>query len=72
MIITPTYLRKNIFKILDQVIEFGIPVEIKRKGKILKIVPTEKTAKTKNLKNRKLFDCDPEDLIVNWENEWKP
>jgi hypothetical protein len=41
MPLTASKLRENIYRILDQVLETGVPVEIERRGKILKIVPTE-------------------------------
>jgi len=76
-------LRSNIYKILDEVLESGQPVEIERNGQILKIVPpgyTEpkeyKSAKSKFsvLKERKSFyKCDPEELFQNdWLKDWKP
>ena len=39
MIYTPTVLRKNIYAVLDEVLETGNPVEIERKGRRLRIVP---------------------------------
>lgn len=72
MAISVTSLRANIYKILDQVLETGIPVEIKRKGKIITIIPPEKTDKLKNLKNRKILNCDPNEIIhMDWSKEWK-
>src|SRR5688572_10675401 len=32
---------EDIYRILDQVLETGVPVEIERRGKLLKIVPVE-------------------------------
>jgi hypothetical protein len=32
---------EDIYRILDQVLETGVPVEIERHGKLLKIVPVE-------------------------------
>jgi len=37
--ITVTELRGNIYKLLDEVLNTGIPIEIKKGGKKLKIVP---------------------------------
>jgi len=36
---TPSRLRENLYRILDQILETGEPVEILRKGKKLKIIP---------------------------------
>ena len=77
-------LRANIYKILDQVLESGQPVEIERNGQILKIVPpgyVEPTPYKKGpqnrfsqLKDRKAFyKCDPEEMFENdWLKDWKP
>lgn len=37
-----TRLRQNLYAILDSVLENGQPVEIERKGHILRIVPEER------------------------------
>ncbi len=72
--ITATELRKNIYKLLDQVLENGKPIEIKRKGKRLLISPAETVSKLKNLEGHS--DCivgDPEDLVhMDWYREWSP
>ena len=72
MTIKPTEFRKNIYKLLDQVLNTGIPIEIERKGKRIKIVPEKKMNKLDNLKRRKLFNCDPNDIVhIDWSSEWK-
>ena len=50
MALKASSLRENIYRILDQVLETGIPVEIERRGKILKNVPAEAPGKLANLK----------------------
>jgi len=52
--ISLTELRKHLFERVDEVINTGIPVEIKRNGHILKIVLGESKRKLDNLK---LHDC---------------
>ncbi len=66
---TPTELRKNIYKILDQVLETGQPVEIKRRGSVLRIVPAEPVDKFQRLTSRpEVIQGDPEDLVhLEWE-----
>ena len=72
MKISPSALRKNIYNLLDQVLETNIPIEIERKGKILKIVPEQKTDKLKNLKKHNTITGDPMDLVhMDWSSEWK-
>lgn len=66
-------LREDIYRILDQVLETGVPVEIERRGKILKIVPAEPRSKLENLEARPYLLSDPEDLVhMDWSVEWKP
>jgi prevent-host-death family protein len=72
MQITTTKLRQNIYKLLDQVIETGIPIEINRNGKTLKIIRIDKTSKLKNLKKRNVLNCEPEEIIsMDWSKEWR-
>jgi hypothetical protein len=72
---TASQLRQNIYRILDEVIETGRPVEIERKGKVLRI-ETERQEKS-------IFETltphpgsivgDSEDLVhIDWSQEWKP
>ncbi len=71
--LTPTELRRNIYKILDEVLETGIPIEINKGGKKLKLIPLSETDKFKNLVSRTgVIKGDPEDLVnANWEKEIK-
>ena len=72
MTIKPTEFRKNIYKLLDQVLNTGITIEIERKGKRIKIIPEKKMKKLDNLKRHKLFNCDPNDIVhIDWSSEWK-
>ena len=71
MTVTPTDLRKNLFKLLDEVISSGDTLEINRNGTILKIVPPKKVSKFDKLKKHNTLTCSPEDIIENnWEKEW--
>ncbi len=76
MTVTATQLRKDIYRILDQVLETGTPVEIDRKGHRLKIVLDEPRGgnKLEHLVRRDEFlKCDPEELVhLDWSSEWKP
>jgi hypothetical protein len=74
MPVTASKLRENIYRILDQVLETGVPVEIERHGKILKIVPAEIPQKLENLIDRRDFvQGDPEDMVhLDWSNTWRP
>jgi prevent-host-death family protein len=73
MIVSASALRQNIFKLLDEVLETGKPLRIRRKGKYLTIVPAAPADKFKNLKKRKIMVGDPEDFVhLDWSGEWKP
>lgn len=69
-----TKLRANLYKVLDSVIKTGVPVEIARGGKLLKIVPVKPKAKLDNLKPRPNYlATDPESLVhMDWSKEWRP
>ncbi len=79
MAFTPTSLRKNIYKILDKVIETGEPVEIKRKGITLKIVkdktqeePLNRWELIEQLPDRDVWVGDLDDIFnMNWMEEWE-
>ncbi len=49
--ITATSFRKNLYALLDRVIETGNPIDIERKGKIIRILAIEPKSKLSNLKN---------------------
>src|SRR5881397_1314244 len=70
--IYPFYTTREDFS--DRLLETGIPVEIERRGKILKIVPTEMPKKLDNLIDRRDFvRGDPEDIVhLDWSSAWQP
>jgi hypothetical protein len=73
MPIKPSQLREDIYRILDRVLETGVPVEIERGGKLLKIIPAEPRSKLANLKPREYLLSDPEELVhLDWSGEWRP
>lgn len=73
MKLNATNLRANLYKIIDQVIETGVPIEIERKGKKVKLMPVEERNKLANLKaHPKVIVGDPEDLVhIDWSHYWK-
>lgn len=74
--VTASQLRANIYRILDQVAETGVPVEIVRRRRRLKIVPADdaQPRKLDRITPRpKVLVGDPEDLVhLDWSKEWKP
>ena len=72
MRITASKLRENVYRILDEAIETGNPIEIERKGTVLRIVPEQRPSKLARLKKRPgIFRGDPDDIIhMDWLREW--
>jgi antitoxin (DNA-binding transcriptional repressor) of toxin-antitoxin stability system len=69
--VTASKLRENIYRILDEAIETGVPVEIVRKGVVLRIVPEKPPSRLARLKKRSVFVGDPDDIIgMDWSQEW--
>jgi len=70
--ISATQLRQNIYQVLDEVLKTGVPIEIKRRGKVLKIMPKKKVSKLGCLKKHDCINGDPESLVhLDWSKEWK-
>ena len=56
---------------LIETLKTGVPVEVVRKGRILKIVPEAKPDKLSRLKKRNYIIGDPEDFVhIDWSKEW--
>jgi hypothetical protein len=73
MSITPTQLRANLYKILDQVIETQEPIEIVRAGQLLEISIKSTEKQPNSLKNLKphpdTINGDPDSLIhMDWSS----
>jgi antitoxin (DNA-binding transcriptional repressor) of toxin-antitoxin stability system len=74
MKVTATALRRNVYAILDEVLETGIPAEVVRKGKVLKIVPEQKTRKLDRIPPcPDIWIGDPADIFkrIDWMTEWR-
>ena len=71
--VTPTQLRTNIYNLLDEVLKTGLPLEIKKGDKKLRIVPVDEVDKLKNLVARPdVIQGDPDDLAeIDWIDEVK-
>jgi hypothetical protein len=74
MRVTATRLRGDLYRILDQILETGAPVEIERKGKILRIVPVAGPSRLERLEpNPDYIVGDPDEIVhLDWSSEWKP
>ena len=71
---TASELRANIYRLLDQVIETGVPLEIERKGQVLQVVLKETPSRLDRLVRRDDFiKGDPDDIVdMDWSGEWSP
>ena len=69
--ITITELRGNIYKLLDEILNTGIPIEINKGGRKLRIMPVTKVNKLQNLVSRpNVIKGNPDDLVdISWESE---
>jgi len=72
MVVSATKLRQNLYRILDEILDSGIPVKINRKGEILMIIPEKKKSKLERLTEHKTIVGDPDSIIkISFDNEWK-
>lgn len=76
MALTASKLRANVYRLLDEVLETGKPLEIDRNGEILVIAPKEEKKESiwDRLPRREGFIVgDPDELIhMDWSSEWNP
>ena len=72
--ITATELRRNVYQLLDQVLETGRPLEVERHGRRLVIEPAERRARLDRLEPHPgCIAVDPESLVhMDWSDQWKP
>ena len=69
--LTLTALRQQLFKIVDKVIQTGVPVEIERRGHRLKIVLDDPPRKLGNLRPHKAIVGDADDLLKIRADQWQ-
>lgn len=67
--VTVTELRSNIYNLLEEILTTGIPLEINKGGRKLRIAPVDKMDKLQNLVYRpNAIKGDPEELVhIEWE-----
>lgn len=72
--LTASSLRADIYRLLDEVLETGQPLEIERKGRVVVIAPKELGSRLDRLPRQADFIVgDPEDLVsLDWSGEWRP
>lgn len=71
---TASKLRENIYRVLDEILATGVPVEIERNGRTLRIVADDASDRLERLVRRpEAVVGDPEDLVhLDWSSEWRP
>lgn len=71
---TATELRKDIYRVLDDVLDTGIPQEVSRGSRTLMIVPAGgKRLRLDSLPRREALACSPDELVeTSWSQEWSP
>lgn len=73
MTVTASALRKDIYHLLDEVVETGKALEVQRKNGTVKIVAEQSAPKMARLKKHDCIKGDPEDLVhSDWSGEWQP
>jgi len=72
--ITATQLRKDVYRLLDQVVTSGEVIEVTRKGKLVRIEPVGGGYKLESLKAHPSSICgDPDALVhTDWSDGWQP
>jgi hypothetical protein len=74
MALSASKLRANVYRLLDEVLATGRPLEIERNGKTLVITAKEEQSIWDRLPRREGFIVgDPDELIhIDWSSEWNP
>lgn len=69
-----TRLRADLYRVLDEVLDTGIPVEVERRGRKLLIVPAERGGRLARLRpHPDYLQGDPQALVhLDWSDEWRP
>ena len=67
-------LEEHLYRLLDRVLETGIPLEVDRNGRRLRIVPAESGGRLANLvPDPDYLPGDPDDIVhMDWSGEWRP
>lgn len=71
---TVTALRADLYRVLDRVLETGIPIEVERNGQRLRIAPAAPTGRLERLRAHPgAIVGDREELVhIDWSDEWRP
>lgn len=66
-------LRANLYRLLDRVLETGVPLEVERNGMHLRIAPLAGGGRLDRLRPHPDFLVgDPESIVhLDWSGEWR-
>jgi hypothetical protein len=74
--VSASELRADIYRILDGILRTGRPVEVERRGRLLRIVAVDREPAGRLEGLRPHPDAvvgDPEDLVhLDWSGDWRP
>lgn len=71
--LSATKLRQNLYQILDEVARTGVPVEVERAGRIIRITAVEPASKWDRLDAHDTIRVDPASLVeLDWSSDWDP
>jgi len=71
--LTPSALRADLYRILDRVLDTGEPVDIKRKGKLIRIASVSPSRLSLLEPHPEAVNGDLESLAhMDWSTEWRP
>ena len=69
--LSATKLRENLYAVLDQVLETGVPAIVERKGRRIRIVPDNAPSRLERLERHDAIIGDPEELVhMDWSSSW--
>jgi len=72
MIVNATKFRSNLYRLLDDVIETGNSLKVKKNNNILEVSLKKKPSKIDRLTKHDCLNCSPESIIhIDWIKEWK-
>lgn len=69
-----TRLRADLYRVLDEVLRTGIPVEVERGGRTLRISPVDRGERLARLEpHPDYLRVDPDSIVhLDWSGEWQP
>lgn len=69
--VTASQLRQDVYRLLDDVLATGEPLEIRRNGRTLRVIPDQPISRIDLIRpNLDLIVGDPEDLVAPTPTDW--